>query len=236
MPSITAGKIFISGETVTPGKLNALGSPTVAIDPGDVITESIADGAVTNVKIANGVDAAKLTAGTLPSDRIGSGAITSARCASGLWSSIAPAGAILQVVGASPLSSYTSVSSVIPADDTAPEATEGTEVLTATITPSSTSSKIKVTFSAFVTTGSSTTNPRFVAFRGSTCVQAQQIEGQTDGAMVALAFIDSPATTSATTYSIRTGVNSGSVRFNGTTERLYGGASSANLILEEIKG
>jgi hypothetical protein len=79
MATVTIGKTggFVSGETVTPTKLNQLGVPTVSIDNGEVtdaklattlnlasktityptgsvVTASLADGAVTEVKVASG--------------------------------------------------------------------------------------------------------------------------------------------------------------------------------------
>lgn len=76
MATVTKGRTFVSGETVTPTKLNEL------VDLATVTaiqTADISDAAVTNAKIASGVDASKLTTGTLPADRIGSDAITTAR-------------------------------------------------------------------------------------------------------------------------------------------------------------
>ena len=76
MATVTKGRTFVSGETVTPAKLNELvDNATVT----SIQTADISDAAVTNAKIASGVDASKLTTGTLPADRIGSDAITTAR-------------------------------------------------------------------------------------------------------------------------------------------------------------
>ena len=76
MATVTKGHTFVSGETVTPAKLNELVdlATVTAIQEAD-----ISDAAITNAKIASGVDASKLTTGTLPADRIGSDAITTAR-------------------------------------------------------------------------------------------------------------------------------------------------------------
>jgi hypothetical protein len=81
MANVTPGIQFVSGETVTPAKLNAAATPTVVVANGEVTTARLADGAVTNVKVASGLDASKLTTGTLPADRIGTEAITAARLA-----------------------------------------------------------------------------------------------------------------------------------------------------------
>lgn len=89
--TVTPIKTFVSGETVTPTKLNELSQSTVALTAGSIVAEDIAtdavttekilDANVTNAKIASGVDASKLTTGTLPADRIGSSAITAAKLA-----------------------------------------------------------------------------------------------------------------------------------------------------------
>jgi hypothetical protein len=66
MANVSAGYNWVSGETVTPAKLNSTGAPTVVL----------ADGEVTNAKLATGIDASKLTTGTLPIDRIADDAVT----------------------------------------------------------------------------------------------------------------------------------------------------------------
>jgi hypothetical protein len=76
MATVTPGIQFVSGETVTPAKLNAAAAPTVAVADGEITTAKILDGNVTNAKLASGIDASKITTGTLPADRIGAGAVT----------------------------------------------------------------------------------------------------------------------------------------------------------------
>jgi hypothetical protein len=85
--TVTPGYNWVSGEVVTPAKMNLAAEPTAsvsAIVAADIAADSITtvkilDANVTNAKIASGVDASKLTTGTLPADRIGSSAITTAR-------------------------------------------------------------------------------------------------------------------------------------------------------------
>jgi hypothetical protein len=81
MANVTAGYSWTSGEVVTPTKLNSAAAPTVVVADNEVTTGKILDGAVTNAKLATGIDASKLTTGTLAADRIGSSAITTARIA-----------------------------------------------------------------------------------------------------------------------------------------------------------
>jgi hypothetical protein len=74
---------FTSGDTVTPTKLNNARTVS-AIQTADIadaqITEAkLADASVTNAKLASGIDASKLTTGTLPIDRIADDAVTDAK-------------------------------------------------------------------------------------------------------------------------------------------------------------
>lgn len=95
MATVTKGRTFVSGETVTPAKLNELvdNATVTSIVDADVSASAaialskLATGAlptaitVANANIVSGVDASKLTTGTLPADRIGSSAVTPARLA-----------------------------------------------------------------------------------------------------------------------------------------------------------
>lgn len=55
MATVTAGKVFVSGERVTPASLNSLGAPTVTIDINEVTADKILNGAITNAKFAGSV-------------------------------------------------------------------------------------------------------------------------------------------------------------------------------------
>ena len=89
--TVTPIKTFVSGETVTPAKLNELSQSTVALTAGTIVdadiasdavtTAKILDANVTDAKIASGVDASKLTTGTLPIARIADAAVTAAKLA-----------------------------------------------------------------------------------------------------------------------------------------------------------
>jgi hypothetical protein len=89
MATVTASKTWVSGETVTPAGLNSTGTPTVVVADNEVTTAKIldanvttakiADANVTNAKLATGIDASKLTTGTLPIARVADGAVTPAK-------------------------------------------------------------------------------------------------------------------------------------------------------------
>jgi hypothetical protein len=79
MATVTASYNWVSGETVTPTKLNTTAAPTVVVADNEVTTAKILDANVTNAKLASGIDASKLTTGTLPIARIADGAITASK-------------------------------------------------------------------------------------------------------------------------------------------------------------
>jgi hypothetical protein len=61
MATVTASYNWVSGETVTPAKLNTTAAPTVVVADNEVTTAKILDANVTTAKIADGnVTAAKL--------------------------------------------------------------------------------------------------------------------------------------------------------------------------------
>ena len=76
MATVTANKVWVSGEVVNPAGLNSTAAPTVVVADGEVTSVKILDGAVTNAKLGTDIDAGKLTAGTLPIARIADDAIT----------------------------------------------------------------------------------------------------------------------------------------------------------------
>lgn len=146
------------------------------------------------------------------------------------------AGAVLQCLQ----TTYTTnadLTTAIPIDDTVPTSSEGTEVLSLSITPASSSNKILALVDLFGGAGGSTT-PAMALFRGSSCIAAKVWTAMTaatvhDGNLI---FLDSPATTSATTYSVRVGAGA-TIRLNGTSaSRLFGGVGVCTLTLLEIKG
>jgi hypothetical protein len=79
MATVTASYNWVSGETVTPAKLNTTAAPTVVVADNEVTTAKILDANVTNAKLASDIDASKLTTGTLPIARIADAAVTPAK-------------------------------------------------------------------------------------------------------------------------------------------------------------
>jgi hypothetical protein len=199
MGDLTTGYTLVSGETVTPTKLN---------------------GAVNDAVInANAVTTAKINAG----------AVTASKVAAGM---------VVQVVQGTN-SAYTSTAATIPADDTVPLVSEGTQILTAAITPNDAANKVLVRVAVPLISASATNTPIAAVFRGSTCIGVlSQSMSATWVTSVSMEILDSPATTSATTYTVRVGLfnASGTLQINGISSRLFGGAAAATITLIEVKG
>jgi len=65
MANVTASYNWVSGETVTPTKLNSTAAPTVVVADNEVTTAKILDGAVTLAKLVTAVQESLLPAGAV---------------------------------------------------------------------------------------------------------------------------------------------------------------------------
>jgi hypothetical protein len=156
------------------------------------------------------------------------------------WNSLQPAGSVLQTVQVVK-TTLQNCSTAIPYDDTIPQNTEGDEIFTATITPSSASNKILVSVVACGLTSSSTTGGSVAALfkdSGANAIAVGNLVPYFYSGSSVIKFLDAPATTSAITYKVRAGSNTGSFYLNGTYlgVQLYGGAQTSSITLQEIKG
>ena len=149
-----------------------------------------------------------------------------------------PPGVIIQTTYAE-TSAMLNPTATIPMDNTIPQNTEGTEVLTNTITPKRASSRIRTRFQGFLGAG----HVSFVTvalFKDSDAnaiqVGVNVVAGAGYSSQTSLEYEHAPATTSLITYKIRVGAHTaGTTRFNNATGvALYGGAMKATMICEEI--
>lgn len=152
-----------------------------------------------------------------------------------------PVGSVIQTVSATPYTSAASLSATISADDTFPQITHGTQILTVTITPQFTSSRIRLMFDGFggAVPGNWMSWALFrVPVSNALKSKAAYMFSSTGGVDMSLDWIDSPATIAPTTYTIRVGPHSiGAMSMNGSPlSRLHGGAAAATLVAQEIKG
>lgn len=152
--------------------------------------------------------------------------------------STARVGRIVQVVEATPYTTHTTLSTALPFDDTIPQNTEGTEVLTATITPTKATHRLRIEVEAVGAPGSSTSwavalfqdsTANALAARGNNIGVADQIS------TVALSHEMAAGTTSSTTFKVRAGANTGNLYPNGISSgRRLGGVSAWRLRVTEI--
>lgn len=134
------------------------------------------------------------------------------------------------------------LTTVIPYDDTIPQITEGTEVLTAAITPKSATNRIRIRFQCFgQNSGAGQAKLLSALFVDATanalCASCSDDPHTTGVAMNnIMEYEESAASTTARTYRIRVGPHTAdTIRLNGTTAaRRFGGVARATLIVEEI--
>lgn len=136
----------------------------------------------------------------------------------------------------------------IPNDDTLPTSSEGAQIATLTITPSTSSKKIRLScsLSAYLVTGLTGTECGLILalFNGTNCIATSRVRNLPDStsfdntfeANMGIETIHSPASSSAQTYSLRIGkFGTGTWYANGPTSIDHSGAlDNTYLIAEEI--
>lgn len=199
-----------------------------------VTTNKLLDGAVTYAKLQDISAALRL----LGRDNSGAGD-TQELTAAQLRDLFLPAGSVVDSVVAS-YAANADITAQIPSDDTIPQITEGTQVLSATITPKSTANKLRIRFSGWAAV-SAIAPINFAIFNGNTnAIHAGSVAVSTNGYYAFLVgeveYV--PGSTSAQVITVRVGPGSAvTVRMNGgPSARLFGGVSAARLVVEEIKG
>lgn len=129
----------------------------------------------------------------------------------------------------------------IPADNSKPQISEGTEVGNVIISPKSTTNRLRITFSVFGTT-STGSGPHTIAVFQDSIADALAAKGfgagdasLTNGATLVYEYC--PATTSAVTISARAGSATGAFKVNGNSggTAYYGGVGFSSLVVEELK-
>ena len=131
------------------------------------------------------------------------------------------------------------ITAQIPQDDTIPQNTEGTQILSVSITPKSATNRVRATFFGW---GSSAalTGASAALFRNSNANAIDAMGITFAAAYYSLPFMlifeDSPGSTSPQTYAVRVGpAGAVTMRMNGVhTNRVFGGSSRCVLVLEEI--
>lgn len=146
---------------------------------------------------------------------------------------------VIQIVTAS-RTTVLNCSAAMLRDDTIPQNTEGAEVLTATITPQSATSRLVFNFSGFATIVSTSVTVTAALFQDSTAnaLAAVCLRNST-GMDISLQYSMTSGTTSATTFKIRVGNgnSTGSVYLSGDSAgtQLMGGVACATLTIVEYR-
>lgn len=235
----------LSASLVTYGDAATLYQPLNArltsISSTGVATADIINSAVTFAKVQNFASAGLFgasAAGVGGLIAVGAGLTLSGGTLSS--SAVAATGSVINSVYAEYTSNAT-ISTAIPLDNTIPQNTEGVQILSASITPSATANKVRVHFVGYGGNSAGVGSIISALFRGAganaICSSVTTTGGANHRSVVAFSFEDSPATTSATTYTIRVGPNTGSMALNGVDGvPNLGGSSRAIILLEEIKG
>lgn len=129
--------------------------------------------------------------------------------------------------------------SVIPFDTTTPLITEGTQIGSASITPTNASSQIIIEFSVTLDASANNTPLILTVFRNSTCIHSAVVSIDTTGRPKthSTLYVDAPATTSSVTYSGRIGVDAAGPTWyvnSVSTGNNLGGTITSSFALEEI--
>ncbi len=131
------------------------------------------------------------------------------------------------------------LSTTIPLDDTTPLSSEGTEILSVTISTTSATQKLRCRFQGVA--GVNNQTPIAAMFDGSTCIgtclssEANIYAGSGEMPLVIEVEI-TPGAAQSNTISVRVGADTGTMRMNGTTAaRYFGGAMKATLVVEVIE-
>lgn len=166
--------------------------------------------------------------------RLGDGAVTSSKL---------PAGTTIQTVYAEN-PNWSSSAAIIPTDNTLPQIGEGTEMITLSIMPQFTTSKVLLHFAVQVYLGAANIACVGALFRdaGPNALAANYINPGTAtapgaGAILTIDYLDAPGSVSAIIYRVRIGPNAtGTMFFNGSSgSRNLGGAARMTLTAAEIK-
>ena len=147
-------------------------------------------------------------------------------------------GEVVQRVGGD-VGTHLTTTALIPIDDTIPQITEGGQVMSQSITPLYADSLLIVESAAFL--NPSVANWMTLAlFRDSTAnaiaAKASYMATVGGGADLTIKKIIPATSTALTTITARVGGNSaGTLRFNGSTARVFGGVMNSYLTITEVR-
>ncbi len=145
------------------------------------------------------------------------------------------AGRLVQTVFATPVTALVTCNTILPRDDTIPQSSEGTLVISATITPTSLSNTLVFSFESTGSQGNNEQGTVLLFNSGSVNAIAVRDIGYNSpagGVHCVLNHYQAVASLAATTFDIRIGVDAGALVVNGTS--LWSTAASAVFSITEI--
>ena len=229
--------LFANANTVTTPTLNvnSLGAKTIKRQTGTALVVGDIQASWLALLEYNGTDMILLNPATHDH-------ATNAKGGTISWQGL-PDGAIVQVqhyqTGAT-----STISTSISLDDTIPQNTEGTEIMTLAITPKATTNKLLIEVTGYFGLTSGDCGAAMALYQDSTadalCVGLSSVSVPNDKTSypIPITWYMTAGTTSATTFKIRAGkTDTGNIIFNGKTGvgRLFGGVMASSITITEIK-
>lgn len=150
-----------------------------------------------------------------------------------------PAGAVINRAYAE-YTANTDIATIIPFDDTIPQSTEGTQIISVSYTPQSATNRLRIRFQGDVSTATGALNVAAAVFSSASvnALRATPVTVPTANYLLPIVceieYV--PGVTTAITFSVRVGAQSATAfRLNGTgAARLFGGVMASTLVIEEI--
>lgn len=150
-----------------------------------------------------------------------------------------PTGGIIQAVEATPYATYASSAAIIPVDDTIPQITEGVQILTVDITPTSATNRLVIDALAFLSGDAARvfTMALFQVGTADALAVAADASAAVNNIMsVPIHHEMAAGATTTLTFTVRVGIATGTIYINGnSTTRLYGGKMACRLRIAEVK-
>lgn len=136
--------------------------------------------------------------------------------------------------------SHSAISTTIPYDNTVPQNTEGTEVMTRSITPQSATNILKIDVVVFI--GGATVGAQLIAalfydsVAGAIAVGTASLLSNSSIECISFSYWMVAGTTSSMTFKVRAAANSGNSNFNGENSggAKFGGAFASSITITEF--